>query len=83
MLSVAVIAVPVLVFAPDGLPRLQTLQKELADVRTENQELRRDVAGLRVEVRQLRDDPAAIERIAHDELGMVRKDEVVFQFHRP
>ena len=82
MLSMAGIAVPVLAFAPDGLPRLRALQKELADIRTENQQLRRDVARLRVEVRQLRDDPAAVERIAHDELGMVRKDEVVFQFSR-
>ena len=34
------------------------------------------------EVKQLRDDPAAIERIARDELGMVRRSEVVFQFGR-
>jgi cell division protein FtsB len=83
MLSVAVVAVPVLVFAPDGLPRLRALQKELADIRTEKQQLRRDVARLRIEVRQLRDEPAAVERIARDELGMVRKNEVVFQFSRP
>ena len=37
---------------------------------------------LRIEVRRLRDDPAAVERIARDELGMVRKSEVVFQFAR-
>ena len=80
MLSLALVAVPVLVLEPQGLPRLHALEKELDQVDTENDELERDVARLRVEVKQLRDDPAAVERIARDELGMVRKSEVVFQF---
>jgi cell division protein FtsB len=83
MLSLAVVTVPVLVLAPEGLPRLRALQKELEDLKVENQELGRDVARLRIEVRRLREDPAAVERIARDELGMVRKNEVVFQFSRP
>jgi cell division protein FtsB len=73
----------VLVLAPEGLPRLNGLQRELADVNADNQELRRDLARLRIEVRRMRDDPAAVERIARDELGMVRKSEVVFQFGKP
>ncbi len=80
MLALALVAVPVLVLQPEGLPRLRGLQRELDQVETENDELRRDVGRLRVEVKQLRDDPAAVERIARDELGMVRKSEVVFQF---
>jgi cell division protein FtsB len=83
ILSLALVTVPVLVLAPAGLPRLRALQKELADVDAEKQELRRNVGRLRVEVRRLRDDPAAVERIARDELGMVRKSEVVFQFAKP
>jgi cell division protein FtsB len=80
MLSLALVAVPVLVLQPEGLPRLRGLQRELDQVETENDELKRDVSRLRVEVQQLRDNPAAVERIARDELGMVRKSEVVFQF---
>jgi cell division protein FtsB len=83
MLSLAVVTVPLLVMAPEGLPRLRSLQQELKDVNEENDELRRDVARLRVEVRRLQTDPAAVERIARDELGMVRKSEVVFQFAKP
>jgi cell division protein FtsB len=82
MLALALVAVPVLVLEPQGLPRLRALQKELDEVNAENDDLRREVGHLRVEVKQLRDDPAAIERIARDELGMVRKSEVVFQFGR-
>jgi cell division protein FtsB len=82
MLLLALVAVPVLVLQPEGLPRLRGLQKELDQVDNENVELKREVSRLRVEVQQLRDDPAAVERIARDELGMVRKSEVVFQFAR-
>jgi cell division protein FtsB len=82
MLTLALVAVPVLVLEPAGLPRLRALQKELDAVNAENDELRRDVVRLRVEVRDLRDDPGAVERIARDQLGMVRKSELVFQFNR-
>ena len=80
MLSLALVAVPVLILEPEGLPRLHALNKELDQVDAENEELRRDIGKLRVEVTQLRDDPAAVERIARDQLGLVRKSEVVFQF---
>jgi cell division protein FtsB len=82
MLSLALVAVPVLILEPEGLPRLHALNKELDQVDSENDELRRDIGKLRVEVTHLRDDPAAVERIARDELGMVRTSEVVFQFGR-
>jgi cell division protein FtsB len=80
MLMLALIAVPVLVLEPAGLPRLQALEKELTQVSDENADLRREIERLRVEVGELRDDPAAVERIARGELGMVRRNEVVFQF---
>jgi cell division protein FtsB len=80
VLVVAVVGAPVLIFSPQGLPRLRGLQKELADVDDENAELRRDIDALRGKVERLRDDPAAVERIARDDLGLVRQSEVVFQF---
>jgi cell division protein FtsB len=80
VLALSLVSVPVLLLQPEGLPRLRALQQELAQARAENADLQREVEHLRVEVRQLRDDPAAVERIARDELGLVRKDEVVFQF---
>jgi cell division protein FtsB len=83
MLTLALVAVPVLVLEPEGLPRLRGLQKELDQATQENDDMRREVERLRVEVRELREDPAAVERIARGELGMVRKSEVVFQFGMP
>jgi cell division protein FtsB len=83
ILALALVSVPILVFEPEGLPRLRALQKELDGVNEENAELKREVGKLRVEVRELRDDPAAVERIARDQLGLVRRSEVVFQFGKP
>ncbi len=80
ILVVAVVGAPVLIFSPQGLPRLRGLQKELSDVEEENAELRREIEALRGRVSRLRDDPGAVERIARDNLGLVRQSEVVFQF---
>ncbi len=82
ILTLALVGAPALIFEPQGLPRMRTLEQELARVESDNAELRRDIGTLRVEVRQLRDDPAAVERIARAELGLVRKNEIVFQFAR-
>src|SRR5277367_2397655 len=80
ILVVAVVGAPVLIFSPQGLPRLRGLEKELADVDDENADLRRDIDALHGRVARLRDDPGAVERIARNNLGLVRQTEVVFQF---
>jgi cell division protein FtsB len=49
-------------------------------MRRGNESLAHEVRRLDAEVRQLRSEPAAMERIARDELGMVREGEIVFQF---
>jgi cell division protein FtsB len=82
MLATAAVAVPLMMLAPEGLPRLRSLSKELAQVESENADQRQQIQHLRGKVRHLREDPAAVERIARDELGLVRTSEVVFQFPR-
>jgi len=80
ILGLALIGAPVMIFSPEGLPRLRAVEKELSDVEEDNAALRREIDSLRGNVARLRDDPAAIERIARDNLGLVRQTEVVFQF---
>jgi cell division protein FtsB len=82
MLATSTIAVPLLALGPEGLPRTRALETELSTIQNDNASLRRDIAHLRSEVQSLREDPSSIERIARDQLGMVRKSEVVFQFPR-
>jgi cell division protein FtsB len=82
VLLVSLVSVPVLLLEPQGLPRMRSLETELTGVQTENAELRRDVGKLRTEVKELRENPTAVERIGREQLGLVRKSEVVFQFER-
>jgi cell division protein FtsB len=80
LLVVSVVLVPLRMLEPEGLPRYRALRAELAEARADNERLAREVADLAREVQLLRSDPSAVERIARDELGMVRDGEVVFQF---
>ncbi len=83
ILALAVVSVPIMVLRPEGLFRMRSLETELRGVQAENRSLRHDIGDLKTEVQHLRDDPAAVEHIARDELGMVRKSEIVFQIPRP
>ena len=76
----AIMTVPTLVLDEQGLPRYRQLRDELHELRDSNEELVREIAELKSEIEALRSDPSYIERIARDELGMVRAEEFVFQF---
>ena len=80
LLLVAIVSVPVRILAADGLPRHRALEAKREEIRRENERLRREVRALRREVAALRSDPGTVERIARDELGMVREGELIFQF---
>ena len=80
ILVTAIVAVPLRIFESEGLPRFRALRDELADVQREGDRVRREVELLHRDVEALRTDPAAVERIARDELGMIRPGEIVFQF---
>ena len=55
--------------------RAEALAREIDDLRDEN-------ARLTAEIAALRSDPAAIERIAREELGLARPGETVFLLRR-
>lgn len=76
----AIMTVPTLVLDEQGLPRYRLLSSELQDLRDSNEELVHEIARLKAEVDALRSDTNYVERIARDELGMVRPEEFVFQF---
>jgi cell division protein FtsB len=80
LLVFAVVAVPLRILSEEGLPRYRKLRSQLERVSADNAELTRDIGRLSQEVDALRSDPEAVERIARDELGMIREDEVLFQF---
>ena len=79
ILAVAVVGVPVLVFEPQGLPRLRSLERDLEQVEAENRAGEREIARLRTQVKLLKDDLATVEKVARQELGLIRKSEIVLQ----
>lgn len=80
LLIVSIVSVPLGILDEAGLPRYRALKSELAEVERINDRLRRDIEQRQRDVDGLRSDPAAIERIARDELGMIREGEILFQF---
>ena len=53
--------------------RVFELKKEIEQIEAKNKELRS-------EIRSLRSDERAIEKIAREDLGLVKKGEVVYEF---
>jgi cell division protein FtsB len=76
----AIMTVPTLVLDEQGLPRYRNLTAEVEALRESNEDLAREIATLKGEIDALRTDSSYVERIARDELGMVRAEEFVFQF---
>lgn len=80
ILVIATVLFSVKIFEEDGLPRYRALRAERETMEERNARLRARVQELRREVRALREDPETIERVARDELGLIRRGEFVFQF---
>lgn len=80
LLVLAMTLVPLQMLDEQGLPRARSLQEEKRALKQRNLELRATTRRLHREVRELRSDPDAIERLARQELGLVRKGDLVIQF---
>jgi cell division protein FtsB len=82
LLGLTAVLVPAMIMRKDGLPRYRAMQEELRGIQRDNEDERREIMRLRAEIKSMREDPTAVERIARDQLGFVRKSEVVYQFSR-
>lgn len=79
VLAATVIAVPTMVFGPEGLPRHRRLRAQHEAQRQENARLARTLAQVRAERRAFMSDPRARERAVREELGWVRPDELIVE----
>ncbi len=80
VLVVSTVSVPLMIFSPAGFPRLHALEDEKSRVDREVSKLGDQIRKLRAEVAQVKTDPAKVEQVARDQLGLVRRTELVFQF---
>jgi cell division protein FtsB len=82
VLAIVIGYLPYRVYGPQGVARVQRLEQDLRQLDEANRSLERKNLQLRLQIRSLKHDRHTIERVARDELGMVRPDDIVFQFQR-
>ena len=70
------------VFGENGILQLRRLRTEVASLHRDVQALEAENDRLSRALIELRSDPAALERIAREELGLVRPGERVLRFPR-
>jgi cell division protein FtsB len=64
---------------PSGLRKARRLEAEAARIEADNARIAQESARLSREVKALRSDPAAMERAAREDLGLVRPGERVYR----
>jgi cell division protein FtsB len=78
-LALAALLAYVFVFSRHGYLRRRELLRENERLQTELEQLQAENARLREELSRL-DDPEAVEKLAREELGLVKEGETVYRF---
>jgi cell division protein FtsB len=79
----ALLALLWLIFSPWGAFSYFRLQRELAEARDRNLELTATNGRMQSEIARLKSDSTYLEKVARDQYGLLRKNEVVFQTPPP
>jgi len=69
-----------ILFGKSGIWDNYRLGKKLTVLSTANEDLAREIESLRTEVLLLRKDPKYIEGLARQELGMVKRGDLVYRY---
>jgi cell division protein FtsB len=78
--AVVVLAVGLVVYGGNGVARVWQMRRELEALERDLTTLRARHEQLAATVDRLRHDPAYIEKLAREEMGMVRAGETVLKF---
>ena len=68
-----------IVFGDNGLSELNRLKRELAGIIGENEEVSNENLSLYQEIDRLKNDYEYIENVARDQLGVIKRDEVIIK----
>lgn len=79
----ALLALLWLIFSPWGTISYFRLKGELAEARNRNLELTATNGKMQSEIARLKSDSTYLEKVARDQYGLLRKNEVVFQTPPP
>jgi cell division protein FtsB len=79
-LGIVVVVLTFALFGDRGILHIFKQKRQQADLQQQLAEVEEVNAGLRKEIAALSADRRHLERLARSQLGMVREDEVVYQF---
>ena len=82
MVGALIVLAVMAVFGDNGVLALKRLRREVDTLVREVRTLEAENERLSRAIRELQEDPAVIERIAREELGLVRPGERVLRFPR-
>lgn len=68
------------VFGERGLLRIYEMKREMRTIKQKSVQLEQENKRLSLSIEGLRSDRGQLERIARKELGLVRRNEVIYQF---
>ena len=80
ILAVGLGYLPYKAYGPGGISHIIRLKDEFTDLQQKNKALRQRNKHLRHRIEGLKSDYQAIERVARDELGLVRSKDIIFLF---
>ena len=83
LLIVAAVQLPRGVWRTVGAEDLARIQSERDELLRANRAISREITTLEAEVTALKTDPRELERIAREDLNLIRPGEVVFELRRP
>lgn len=79
---IALILISWIAFSPKGLITYFRLTENLKTVKAENQKLEKENKELRQEIARIMSDSAYLEEIARKKYGLIKKNEILFDFEK-
>lgn len=81
-LIVGGIVLTIMYFQEQGNIQKNAIQLKISELKQENDGLQKEIWQLEQKISKLRNDPKTLEKVAQRKLGMVRRDETIYIFHR-
>jgi cell division protein FtsL len=67
------------IFGDNGILKLRKIEQENDKVKAASEKIKAENERLKKEIKLLQEDRKYVEKVAREELGMTRKDEIIFK----
>jgi len=67
------------IFGDNGILKLRKIEQENDKVKAASEKIKEENERLKKEIKLLQEDRKYVEKVAREELGMTRKDEIIFK----